>query len=246
MPDYNEYRFSFKEMIKYTGLGLLCDGLFAYIFYRSFISVIFLFPLVIFVIKKKKKECMERRKKKLTVEFREMMNSVIASLGAGYSVENAFINSYKDMVLLFGKDSYIALELGMIAKALKNNRNIELLLEDFGKRSHISDIEEFAEIFKIAKRSGGNLPEMIKRTADVINQKIDVRRKIETVISSKKFEQSIMNVVPFGIILYLNMTSPGFFDSLYGNVPGVLIMTILLIIYVLAYFLALKITSIEI
>lgn len=246
MPDYNEYHFTFKELFTYITLGLLCDALFSYIFYRSLISMVFLSPIVIFVLKKKREECKEKRKRKLTVEFREMMNSVIGSLSAGYSIENSFINAYKDMLLLFGKNSYIAIEFGMIAKALKNNRNIENLLEDFGKRSHVNDIEEFSETFKIAKRSGGNLHEMIKRTADIINEKIDVRRKIETIVSSKKFEQNIMNVVPFGIILYLDMTSPGFFNALYGNLMGISIMTVLLIVYIFSYFLAEKITSINI
>lgn len=246
MIDYGIYLFSFKELVMYTFTGIACDCLFAYIFYRSYISFIVLLPIVIFVLIKKNKECLIKRKQKLTSEFREMMNSIIANLGAGYSVENAFINSYRDMVLLFGKDAYITKEIGMIAKALKNNRNIEDLLDDFGKRSHVQDISDFAEVFKIAKRSGGNLPEMIRSTADVINEKIEVKRKIETIISAKKFEQNIMNFVPFGIILYLDVTSPGFFNGLYHNFVGIVIMTILLIIYLLAYFLAEKITEIEV
>lgn len=246
LTDYDEYHFSAKEIIMYGFQGFLCDAVFAYVFYRSILSFFFLFPIVIFVLIKKKNECKIERKQKLTIEFREMMNSCIANLGAGYSIENSFINSYRDMLLLFGKESYITKELGLIAKALKNNRNIEDLLEDFGNRSHVSDIKDFAEVFKIAKRTGGDLSEMIGSTADVINEKIEVKRKIETIISAKKYEQSIMNIVPFGIILYLDMTSPGFFDSLYHNVTGILIMTAMLVIYLIAYFLAEKITTIEV
>lgn len=246
MTDYDIYHFNIREWITYILLGVLVDGVFSYVFYRSAIAFIFLTPLIIVVVRKKKEECKLKRKQKLTLEFREMMNSVIANLGAGYSIENSFINTYRDMLLLFGREACITKEIAMIAKALKNNRNIENLLSDFGKRSHIQDIQDFAEVFKIAKRSGGNLPDMIKSTSDIISEKIEVKRKIETIISSKKFEQSIMNVVPFGIILYLDVTSPGFFDSLYHNLTGILIMTTLLIIYFAAYLLAEKITAITI
>lgn len=245
MPDYDQYKFSFRELVLYTLMGVMVAALFAYIFYRSFIAFLFLLPLVFCVLKIKKNECKEKRKQKLTIQFREMMNTVIAHLSAGYSIENSFINSYRDMVLLFGKEACITKELGMISKALRNNRNIEQLLEDLGRRSHVSDINDFAEIFKIAKRSGGNLPDMIKNTAIIINEKIEVKRKIETVISAKKYEQNIMNMVPFAIILYLNFSSPGYFDSLYHNVFGIVIMTILVVIYLAAYMIATKITNIS-
>ena len=86
---------------------------------------------------------------------------------------------------------------------------------------------------------------MIRQTVDIISDKIEVSRKISTVISSKKMEQSVMNVVPFGIVLYIDASSPGFFDSLYHNPFGILIMTIVLVIYIFAYLLAEKITDIS-
>ena len=128
----------------------------------------------------------------------------------------------------------------------RNNSNVEDLLLDFGIRSHIDDIKDFAEIFRIAKRSGGNLTEIIQQTADVIGEKMDVRRKLSTIISAKKMEQSIMNVIPFGIILYIDWSSPGFFDALYHNFTGILIMTALLGIYGLAYVLAGRIIDIKV
>lgn len=246
LPDYNTYNFSLKEKIIYFTQSFLIISVFAYIFYRSFIALLLLLILIPFLMKKKKEKCIIRQKQKLSYEFKEMMESIIANLMAGYSVENSFISSYQDMNMLFGEKSLISKELLHISKGIRNNKNVEDLLHDFGKRSHISDISDFAEIFKIAKRSGGNLPNIIKRTSTIIGDKIEIRQKIDTVISSKKYEQSIMNIVPFGIILYIDMTSPGFFNSLYHNLLGYIIMTILLVIYILAYLLAEKITNISV
>ena len=44
-----------------------------------------------------------------------------------------------------------------------------------------------------------------------------------------------MNVVPLVILLYLNLTSPGYFDVLYGNVSGICIMSVCLLVYLAAY-----------
>lgn len=246
LPDYDKYRLSISELLMCSLKSIGVIALFSYVFYRSWIAAIFLLPISFLIIKDTQKDLMEKRKLQLSFEFKEMMNSLIAGLQAGYSVENSFEHAYRDMVLLLGKHSLIVEELSYITKALKNNRNIEELLLDLAKRSHVVDIRDFSEVFTIAKRSGGDLPAMLRNTADIISEKMDMRRKLTTLISSKKFEQSIMNVVPFAIILYIDMSSPGFFNSLYGNVMGIVLMSILLFVYLVAFFLAKKITDIKI
>lgn len=244
--DYSRYRLSLREIVIYGSMGVGIAALIAYVFYRSVIAFIFVSPVAIYYMKVKQRELRDKRYLVLSIQFKELMNALIASLQAGYSIENSFVHSYNDMSLLFGKGSYISREVGIIIKGMRNNSNVEDLLLDFGIRSHIDDIKDFAEIFRIAKRSGGNLTEIIQQTADVIGEKMDVRRKLSTIISAKKMEQSIMNVIPFGIILYIDWSSPGFFDALYHNLTGILIMTALLGIYGLAYVLAGRIIDIKV
>ena len=56
----------------------------------------------------------------------------------------------------------------------------------------------------------------------------------------------IMSLMPVGIILYLQMTSPGFLNVLYGNPFGIAAMSICLAIYATAYWLGRKIVDIEV
>ena len=65
-------------------------------------------------------------------------------------------------------------------------------------------------------------------------------------LSARRMEQKVMNAVPFGILLYISVTSRGFFDVLYGNLPGILIMTTCLSIYVGSVLLSEKIVNIEV
>lgn len=245
MPDYEKKDLEWSVKIKYVLQGVGISALFAYMFYRSFLAFFILLPLLYLYMKKRKKEYIKERKKKIGLQFRELMNCVLSGLQAGYSIENAFVMSYGDMKSLFGEKSVISKELLYIKKSLHNNQNLEDLLSDFAERSHNEDIKDFADVFKVAKRSGGNLPNIIRSTVDVINTRIDVSRKIETLVSAKKMEQSIMNVVPFAILLYINASSPGFFDSLYHNLTGIIIMSVLLAVYIAAYLLAEKIIQIE-
>ena len=187
----------------------------------------------------------KKRKKETAVQFKDTILSVSANQKAGYSIENAFHQAYEDMELLYGKESMICKELYIIVAGLKNNVPIESLLYDFGKRSGVEDIIEFSQVFAVAKRSGGNLTEIIERSASVIEDKIETEKEIEVVISARQMEQRIMNVVPFGILLYISAASKGFFDVLYKNAAGVVIMSVCMVIYVGAVFLSGKITDIE-
>ena len=69
---------------------------------------------------------------------------------------------------------------------------------------------------------------------------------IEVVISARQLEQRIMNIVPFGILLYISAASEGFFDVLYRNAAGVVLMSICMAVYIGAVFLSGKIVDIEV
>ena len=243
-PDYDDYRLQWSEKLLYLAQGMGILALLSYVFYRSWIVVFLLLPTLLPYLNYRCKSCIRKRKEELTLQFREMMHAVIAGLQAGYSVENAFLHTYEDMKLLYGRNAMITEELLQINRELRNNRNLEDLLSDLAMRSHIRDIRDFAEVFRIAKRSGGDLPGILKNTADLISDKIEVRREIATQISAKKMEQKIMDLVPFGIILYIDATTPGFFDPLYHNAAGIALMSALMVVYVIAYRMAEKILDI--
>ena len=246
MPqDYDEYLLSPGEWILALMKGIAILLLIAYVFYRSPVAFFIALPALAVIIVKERRSTVDKRRHELMLQFREMMHGVIAGLQAGYSIENAFVQVYEDMCLLYGPGAMISCELKTLRRKLRNNLNIEDALDDMAKRAHVQDITDFAEVFRIAKRSGGDLPAILRNTADLISDRIEVQREINTRISAKKMEQGIMNLVPFGIILYIDTTSPGFFDPLYHNVFGVAVMTVLLAVYIAAYVLAGKILDIE-
>ena len=140
----------------------------------------------------------------------------------------------------------IVREFHYIESRKKVSVPVEELFLGLGERSGIEDIENFAAVFSTAKRSGGDMDKIIQTSARMLGDKIDVRKEIETTLSAKKAEQMIMSLMPAGIILYLQLTSPGFLEVLYGNPFGVCAMTVCLGIYGLSYWLGKRIVDIEV
>lgn len=215
--------------------------LLSYFFYQSVWAVLPLSVVGFLFFRGECKKKQEKRREELCAQFRECILSVVTCIRAGYAVENAFVESRKDMKLLYGEESLIYEELESIRRGLVVNVTLEELLSDLGKRSDNEDIVQFAQVFAIAKRGGGNLPEVIQSTVTLIGQRIDAKREIQTVLSGRKMEQNIMKGMPFIIVLYINASYPGYFDVLYHNPQGVAVMTVCLVLYLAAYVLGDKI-----
>ena len=48
-------------------------------------------------------------------------------------------------------------------------------------------------------------------------------------------ELNIMKVMPFGILFYISISNPGYFDPLYHNILGIAVMSGCLVAYLTAY-----------
>jgi tight adherence protein B len=244
--DYKNYILSRKEWLLCLCEGLAAGTLAAWILYQSVWGLVLVVLFVPLCVKREKKKRSEQRKEALLLEFRDAMQSVTAALQAGYSMENAWRESEKEMTELYGNDSLFVTELHQINQAVGMNQPIEKLLYEFALRSDCEDIQNFSDVFLFAKRSGGDFPKIISTTIEQISDKIEVEREVQTVISAKKMEQKIMNVIPIFIILYLNLTSGEFLQPLYGNFFGICVMTAALGAYLLAIKLSEKMTNIKV
>ena len=204
-----------------------------------------LLPLGIPVIKVLEDRAEKKRKDRLSEEFGEALAGIVTGLRAGYSPENAFRETAQDMAFRFGSGAEMTRELVLITAGLDNRIPLPQLLEDFAARSGIPEIRDFAQVFLIASRSGGNMIQVMEQTGALLQERLEVEREIRLLVSSRQLELRIMEAVPFAIILYISLTNRGFFDPLYHNAAGAAFMSVCLAIYLAACALGEKIADIR-
>lgn len=244
--DYCQYCFSGKEWVEcwleIMGIAVIVN----YLCYRSWWAFVAILPGSFWYIKWKKKRKGEKRRQNLCYHFRDVLQGLLTAIRAGYSMEHAVQECRKELEQMYGKEEDLVKELVYMEHQLQVGVPVEKLFMDLGKRSGVEDILNFGEIFVIARRSGGNLGEIMEQMARVLGEKIRVQREIEVCISGKRMEQMIMSLVPGGMILYIQLTSQGFMDVLYHNVFGGLVMTGCLILYLFSFWMGRKIVRISI
>lgn len=246
LTNYEIYHLNLQEWAVYTGMGIMACAAAAYVFYRSWLAFLLFLPAGFFYPFFRRKGLNEQRKETLRVQFKEAIRLLASSLRAGYSVENAFTACLQELSELYGADGMITREFSYIAGQLRMNRTAEQLLTDFAKRSNLDEIQNFAEIFAVSKRSRGELVSVVNHVVHVIGDKIQVREEIVTMTAEKKLEQRIMNLMPFLIVFYIDLSFPGFFSQMYHTAAGRIVMTVCLGVYLLSCFLSAWIMRIEI
>ena len=234
------------EFLKAMFLGVLLVVGIAYLFYGTIFAAILLSPYIYWHMRSWKVDLVRKRQQNFRGQFKEAIQSISAALSVGYSVENALREATADLETVYAEDELIIQEMQFMVRQVQMNVTVEKVLQDFAIRMKDEDVHTFVTVFTMAKRSGGDTMEIIRDAARQMGDKIDVEREIVTILAARKLEFRIMTLIPLGMIVYLRLSFPEFFQVLYGNLLGVVIMTVCLLIYLLAYLSGKKIVEIEV
>ena len=177
--DYGKYRYSQKEILKYIGESAALCGAVDYLFYQTPWVMLLVVPVSVFFLRWKKKQMIRERKRHLNYQFRDALNSMSVAVQAGYSVENAVSACVRDLEQLYPKNEDIVAEFRYIETQQRVSVPVEELFLDLGQRCKVEDIENFASVLYTAKRSGGDLGNVIQKVARMLGDKIDVKKKLK-------------------------------------------------------------------
>lgn len=245
IKDYRVYRFNRKEKISALFEGMFLNAIVSFLFFDSFVAMIPGILLVILYVKEKKRRLMRKRFRQLRTELKEFLNELIVALQTGRSIENAFAEALKDTERYLEKETLFVLEMKKICAGVSIGESLEKLILQFAYRSHLEELEYFAEVFSVGKRSGGNLVAIMKNTIRMIQEKMDGEEEIYTVIADKQMEFQVMCVIPFVIIIYLRISAGTLMNHLYGNITGIAIMAACVLVYGGCYLYGKRILEIE-
>lgn len=185
----------------------------------------------------------EKRKKALLLQFRDLLETLTASYSAGKNTLEAFMDAKADLSHIYSDETDIVKEVELIVGGMRNNVNVEELLLNFAMRSGLDDVQNFADVFRVAIRQGANIKDIIFSTRDIIGDKMEMEMEINTILAGNKNQLYIMMVMPLIIIVSLGGIGSGTTDNSFINV---VVKIISLGIFALAYWLGDKFTKIKI
>lgn len=259
--DYSVYVMSASDKLMYSAILLIIGGIVGLIFYGGLfksngqatlmttISNVVVFAVVGLLAIKLfmpiiNDSLKTKRQNKLKKQFCDFASALTNSLASGMNMMDSLNAVYLDLQAQYSEDSLIVLEIKEIINGMNNNIPIEEMLSDFADRSGIDDIENFAKVFKTCYRTGGDIKSIVRRTTDIISEKIMISSEIETTITSNKMQMNIMNVIPIVIVFMMRIMSSEFAES-FSSLIGIIGLTVCVGLTFASYKLGQKIMDIK-
>ena len=215
------------------------------LFYRSIWAGIW-FPFVWTFQRKMAQRIQEERKRRqLTEEFLHGISVLNSALQAGFSMENTWREVEKETRSLYGENSVFYCEVKEMNQRIALNMPLEKLFLSMAYRSKMEEMIQFAELLQFGKRSGSNWKQIIDITVHQMKEKQEAKEEIEVMVAEKKMEQQVMNIIPLGLLLFLQFSAWEYMSVLYHNWFGVIMMTVFLVGYAGAILLSQRILKVE-
>ena len=240
-----EYKVALREQGMILLRALAITAAIMFLFYRSFGAAI-VFPMVwLFEKKNSQKRTIEKNQRKLRNEFLHGIEVLNGALQAGFSMENAWKEVEKETRNLYGEDSGFYCEIKEMNQKIAHNMPIESLFLTLSYRCQLEEMIQFAELLQFGKRSGSNWKQLIDITVYQMKERQEALDQIEIMVAEKKMEQKVMNVLPLGLLIFLQFSSWDYMSVLYHNWFGVIAMSLFLIGYVAAIMLSQRILKVK-
>ena len=261
LRNYNVYYMKPIEKMLYVAIAFLLGGIVGLVFYANLFMVdgeatfaTHVSNLVVFCgiglvavklfIPMREETLKKKRQEELRMQFREMLSSLSASFMSGANIVTAFENAKEDMMSQYGGKAMIVCETLEMTNGMKNNLAIAEILNDFGRRSGIDDIQDFATVFSVCYEKGGDMKGVVRNTYDLIGEKMAINEEIQTKLTSNKMQQNIMSFVPIVMIAFLRLSSSSFASG-FATLKGVVVMTVAIGIFIASYVYGRKIVDIK-
>jgi tight adherence protein B len=185
-------------------------------------------------------------KQRVAAQFEQLLFAVASSLQAGKSVENAFRSAETDLRLMYaGHVPLLLKELERLNRAVHHGTPLERAVDDFQRRLDISEVTNWADIFRTCKRTGGDLVQVMRYTSRLIVEKMNMERELAVLIAGKRLEAKALSVVPFLMIAAFRYGSPDYMAPLYQG-GGHLVMSVALLLIVSGILLSSRLMRIEV
>jgi tight adherence protein B len=110
----------------------------------------------------------------------------------------------------------IGTEFGVASDEISYGASISQTVQRLAERVGHEDFDLFSAMIRLQERTGGNLAELLRKSADTIRNRQKMRLKIKAASAEGRMSAMILNIAPIVLFLLINLAAPDF----YGDVKG--------------------------
>jgi len=205
-------------------------------FPTTFISLAIIILLPSFIYRSIRKKRLKRFEKQLP----DGLAMISGAMRAGASLNIALEGMVKE------QPAPLSQEFELFLKEQRLGVEFEVSLKQMEERIPIQDFNMLVTALLINREVGGNLAETMETLGETLRRKEMMEGKIEGLTAQGKLQGIVMTGLPIFLGVLLNFMEPEAMSKLWTTTIGWIVLTIIIIMEALGYFIINKITSIDV
>ncbi len=162
-----------------------------------------------------------------------------SSLASGKSM----IQSIK--VISVELDGPIALEFEQIEKDLENGLSLRTAFDRFSKRVNLEEVNYIATSLIILNQTGGDIKFLFKTLEERFYTRRRLNNELNAITASSKLLFQILVFMPIFLFILISLFSPNYFATFFKSELGLIIFSLIILIYLLYVVLIKNIMKVE-
>ncbi len=155
-----------------------------------------------------------QRLKRLTRQLPSALTMVASSLRSGYSFLRAL------QVLADEMQPPLSEEVRRVLDETAVGFSLEQALTNLVQRTQSADVKLVVTAIQIQLRVGGNLAEILDKTAALIRDRFQLASEVSALTAEGRMSTAVLVGLPIGLGLIINVLSPGYLDPLWTDPLG--------------------------
>lgn len=137
-------------------------------------------------------------------------------------------------------------EVDLATKEMKVGSTLDQALLHMASRVGSRQLDSALSAILIGRQVGGNLPKVLETTANTLREMRRLEGVVRTKTAEGKAQLWVIALLPFGMLVGLNVMFPGYFIPLTGSIVGYLVIGFCTTCWVTSVVLARKILNVDI
>lgn len=179
------------------------------------------------------------RKRRFMEQLGDCLTTVANALRAGYSFQQAMTMVAEEM------EPPISQEFGTVNMQVAMGVQLDEALEEMNKRVESQDFDMVVTAVLIQREVGGNLAQILDTISDTINERIRMKREINTLTAQGRFSALVLLMLPVALAAAMYAINREQIMLLFTNPQGRMAVVFAVILEVIGYFVIKRIVDIE-
>jgi tight adherence protein B len=154
------------------------------------------------------------RRKAFLTQLPDTLQLLASSLRAGYSLLQGLDSVAEEVEDPTGR------ELRRVVLETRLGRDMEVALEEVGRRMQSQDFDWVVMAIRIQREVGGNLAEVLSSVAETIIGRERLRREVSALTAEGRLSAMVVGALPFVIGVAIAVLNPGYMNALFTDPVG--------------------------